>query len=278
MLRGSMLATLAGACLIAAGCMLAGCGRDSCIPETTGPVAQVEFGDGIEIVSPAGTSVRLFADFTPMTYNGRPAIRLRDLIGSDLVTAPDLYGYRFIGTDGFYANMPGKSYGDNTWSQLGIGYLDLVDIRVLFEAALDPMLRKGHNVKYLIRVDVLRSIDVAWSEGRKLAPVGEVPSVTVPDGYPEAGSEGLRLADVVTQVVPADIVPGDHLYRVLALDGTGLPRLLTWEEMRAAYYLPSSDRIAMAESLGPAYQLQLPRTIRLEGGASRALPLGGSGT
>ena len=277
MSRSTVLIALAGAYLIAAGCTLSGCGRDSYIPETSGPVAQVEFGDGIEVVAPAGTTVRIFADSTPTTYNGRPAIPLQELIGADVVTHPDLYGYRFIGTDGFYANMPGKGYGDNTWSQLGIGYLDLVDFRVLFETALDPMLRKGHNVKYVIRVDVLRSIDVVWNDGRKLAPVEDVAPVTVPAGYPEAGTAGLLLADVLTLVLPDDIVPDNQLHRVLGRDGTGLPRLLTWEEMHAAYYLPGSDRIVLEEALGSAYQVQLPRSIRLEGGASRALPLGGGG-
>ncbi len=277
MSRGSHLVAFAGACFIAAGGTLAGCGRDSYIPETTGPVAQVEFGDGIEVVTPAGTWVRLFADHVPSAHNGRPAIPLQDLIGADVVSFPDVYGYRFIGTDGYYANMPGKGYGDNTWAQLGIGYVDLVDVRLVFETARDPMLRKGHNVKYVIRVEVLRSIDVVWSDGRKLAPVAEVPPVTIPEGYPGAGAEGLLLADVVTRVIPADIVPGDHVCRVLARDGTGLPRLLGWEEMHAVYYLPGSDRVVMEESLGPAYQVEMPRSIRLEGGASRALPLGGDG-
>jgi hypothetical protein len=267
---------LAGACLVAAACMLAGCGRDSYIPETSGPVAEIEFGDGIEVVTPAGTSVRLFADYTPATYNGRPAIPLRDLLGTDVVPFPDLYGYRIIGTDGYYANMPGKGYGDNTWSQVGIGYLDLVDYRVIFETTLDPMLRKGHNVKYVIRVEVLRSIDVVWRDGHKLTPVAEVPMVMIPVGYPEAGEAGLLLADVVTQVIPDDIVPADYLCRVLDRDGTSLPRLLTWEEMHAVYYLLSSDRVVMEESLGSAYQLEMPRSIRLEGSASRALSLGGS--
>ena len=271
----SALVTLLGASLVAVGGTLAGCGRDSFVPETSDLLTQVDFGEGIEVAAPAGTSVRLFADYTPSTYNGRPAIPLQELVGADVVTHPDLYGYRFIGTDGFYANMPGKGYGDNTWSQLGIGYLDLVDIRVLFETTLDPMLRKGHNVKYVIRVEVLRSIDVAWSDGRKLAPVEDVAPVTVPAGYPEAGTAGLLLADVVTLVLPDDIVPDNQLHRVLGRDGTGLPRLLTWEEMHAAYYLPGSDRIVLEEALGSAYQVQLPRSIRLEGGASRALPLGG---
>jgi hypothetical protein len=277
MAREHRFAQLALAGLVAISSMLVGCGKDSYIPETSGPVAQVEFGEGIEVVTPTTTLVRLFADYTPITYNGRPAIPLQDLIGTDSVPFPDLYGYRFIGTDGFYANMPGKGYGDNTWSQLAIGYLDLIDVHVLFETALDPMLRKGHNVKWLIRVDVLRSIDVSWGDGHKLAPVTEVPPVTVPAGYPEAGTAGLLLADIVSSAIPGDVTPQDHLLRVLGRDGGGLPRLLTWEEAHSAYYLPGSDRIVMEESLGPAYQVTLPRTVRLEGGAARAIPAGGIG-
>lgn len=262
----SVRVALGGACLVAVLGALAGCGRDSFIPETGGPVAQIEFGDGIEVVTPAGTSVRLFTDYTPTTHNGRPAIPLQVLLGADVVPYPDLYGYRFIGTDGYYADMPGKGYGDNTWSQLGIGYLDLIDVRLLFETTMDPMLRKGHNVKYVIRAEVRRSIDVAWSGGRKLSAVTDVTPVTIPAGYPGAGTDGLRLADVVTHVLPDDVTPGDHLHRVLGRDGAGLPRLLTWEEMQAVYYLPDSDRVVMEEALGPAYRVELPRTLRLEGG------------
>ncbi len=266
---------LAPAILALAGFVLAGCGKDSYIPATAGPVAQIEFGEGIEVVTPGETLVRRFADYTPITHNGRPALPLQELIGADVVTHPDLHGYRFIGTDGFYANMPGKGYGDNTWSQLAIGHLDLLDIHVFFETALDPMLRKGHNVKWLIRVDVLRAIDVSWSDGRKLAPIAEVPSVTVPEGYPEAGAAGLRLSDIVSSVVPRDVSPQAHRHRVTGRDGASLPRLLTWEELQAAYYLPGSDRVVLSESLGPAYQVSLPRAIKLEGGGSRSASTGG---
>jgi len=263
--------------LIAASVSFSGCGKDSYIPETSGPIAQVEFGDGIEVVTAAGTLIRHFADYTPVRYNGRPAIPLQDLIGADSVEFPDLHGYRFVGTDGFYANMPGKGYGDNTWSQLAIGYLDLVDIHVFFETALDPMLRKGHNVKWLIRVEVLRAIDVSWSAGRKLAPLADMTSEVVPPGFPEAGSPGHRLADIVAHVIPGDVVPQTRLYRVIGRDGASLPRLLTWEEMQNAYYLPGSDRVVLQESLGPAYQVGLPRTIRLEGGGSQTMAPAGGG-
>jgi hypothetical protein len=257
------------AVLILASLAVAGCGKDSYIPEPTTPVAQVEFGEGIEVVTPSGTVVRRFADQAQVTYGGRPAIPLQELVGTDAVSFPELYGFRFIGTDGFYANMPGKRYGDNTWSQLGIGYLDLVSVRVVFDTARDPMLRKGHNVKWLIRVEVLRSIDVAWDEGRRLAPVVEITPDTVTAGYPGAGTPGLLLSDIVRNAAPGALVPENHLCRVIGRDGSELPRLLTWEEMQAAYYLFTGDRVVLRESLGPSYQVNLPRTIRIEGGARR---------
>jgi hypothetical protein len=139
---------------------------------------------------------------------------------------------------------------------------------VSFETERDPSLRKGHNVKWLVRVEVLRSIDVAWNGGRKLAPVEEVAPGTIPDGFPEAGTPGLMLADVARHAAPADTPFENHLYRVLARDGTSLPRLLTWAEMHEAYYVPASDRIVMQEALGAAYQLSQPKLIRLEGGGS----------
>ncbi len=260
--------------LVAAGCLLlsalvaGGCGKDSYISEPESIAAEVEFGSGVEIVTPTQTVPRYFADLDTITHNGRPAVGLRDLIGSDLLASPDLYGYRFIGTDGFYANMPGKKYGDNTWGQLEIGYLDLIDIHVLFETERDPNLRKGHNVKWLIQVQALRSIDVDWGEARKLAPIDEVASDTIPTGYPEAGAVGLMLTDIVGHVAPADLAAQNYLYRVLGEDGAALPRLLTWEEMHEAFYIRESDRIVMPEALGAAYQVQRPQTIRLEGSGS----------
>lgn len=253
--------------LLAAGLGLTGCGRDSYVVEAGGPESMAVFGEGIDVAAPTGTVVRLFADHVPITHNGRPAIPLQELIGANVVPYPELYGFRLIGTDGFYANMPGKGYGDNTWQQLALGYLDLVDVHVVFETAQDPMLRKGHNVKWLIRAEVLRALEVSWSDGRKLAAVTEVPTTTVPEGYAEAGAAGLLLADVVAHVLPGDRVPGAHVYRLLGRDGTSLPRLLTWEEMHTAYYLPGSDRVVMLASLGAAYEVSRPRTIRVEGGA-----------
>jgi hypothetical protein len=244
--------------------VLAGCGKDSNIADPLTTQAPVEFGDGIELVTPADTLIRFFEEFTPVTINGRPAIPLRQLVGESVVPRPDLHGFRFIGTDGFYANMPGKEYGDNTWEQLALGHLDLIDFRVVFQTELDESLRKGHNVKYLIRVEVLRSLDVTWADGRKLAPVGELTPVTIPAGYPESGMDGLPLASFVSYSLPGDLTPSDFLYRVLSRTGASLPRLLTWEEVNATYYLPASDRVVMAEALGAAYQVDEPKTVRAE--------------
>ncbi|MBP6875493.1 MAG: hypothetical protein KBD56_05440 [Candidatus Eisenbacteria bacterium] len=241
------------------------CGKDSYISETLGPNASVEFGDGVEIISPSDTLIRLFADFEPIAYQGRPAIRLDRLVGG-VVDHPDMYGYRFIGTDGFYANMPGKGYGDNTWAQLSIGYLDLADVRLLFETAQDPNLRKGHNVKYVIRVEVLRAIDVRWQDRRKLAPITEIETTLLPEGYEGAGTAAIKLADLAAYSLPSDIDPSLRQYRVLSRDGTSLPRLLTWEEMHTAFYVPASDLIVMPDALGPAYRLSEPAQVRVEGG------------
>ncbi|MBD3235340.1 MAG: hypothetical protein GF330_01385 [Candidatus Eisenbacteria bacterium] len=140
--------------------LLGACGKDSYLTGATGPEASVAFGEGVEILPPGDSVIRRFADFTPIEHHGRPAIGLPTLVGSDLVGEPELYGYRLVGTDGFYANMPGKEYGDNSWDQLSLGHLDLTDFRVLFETERDPNLRKGHNVKWLIRIELLRAIDV----------------------------------------------------------------------------------------------------------------------
>ena len=130
------------------------------------------------------------------------------------------------------------------------------------------MLRNGHNVKRLIRAELLRAIDVVWTESHKLAAVQEVPSTTIPEGYEGVGETGLSLAAIVSAVLPADLDPARYTYRVLASLGVSLPRPLTWEEMEAAYYILTSDRIVMNAELGTAYQLASPRTIRLEGSGS----------
>jgi hypothetical protein len=243
---------------------LAACGKDSAITEAAGPTVEIEFAEGVEIHTPSDTLARYFDNFAATAYQGRPAIALRELLGG-VVAQPELYGYRFIGTDGYYANMPGKEYGDNTWSQLGIGYLDLIDIRIAFDTDADPALRKGHNVKWVIRVDVLRAIDIVWPAGRKLAAVDEVDTTLIPEGYPGAGTSGLRLDDVILLGLPDDLPPESYLYRLRAPDGSELPRLLTWTETRETYYLPDEDRVVMAEALGSAYQVAQPRTVLLEG-------------
>jgi len=260
---------LAGAGVLL-GCLLASaCGKDSYFTDPAPPTTQVEYGEGVEVVTPTATLVRLFADFAPESREGHPAIPLQALVGADAVSDPVLYGYRLIGTDGYYADMPGKRYGDNTWAQLAIGYLDLATLRVVFATEQDPMLRKGHNVKWLIRVDVLRSIDVVWDDGRRLVPVAEVAAETVPEGFPEAGASGSLLTAIILDGAPRELVPEDHLYRVIARDGSELPRLLTWEEASSAWYLHASDRVVLREALGPAYRLSLPRAVRIEGGVDR---------
>ena len=242
----------------------AGCGKDSYFNESAGPAATVELGEGIEVITPADTLLRFFDDFTASTFQDRPAIPLQDLIGVDAVESPVLHAFRLIGTDGFYANMPGKGYGDNTWTQLSVGYLDLIDFGVVFQTELDPMLRKGHNVKWLIRVEVLRAIDVLWTDGRKPAPVRDIATVTLPDGYTASGDPGMTLASVVEHVCPSDLVLPDYLFRVRGAGGSSLPRLLTWEEMNRAYFVPELDRVLMPEELGSAYELADPQSIRLE--------------
>jgi hypothetical protein len=111
---------------------------------------------------------------------------------------------------------------------------------------------------------VLRSLDVSWPDGRKLAPLAEVPRVTVPPGYPESGTEGVLLASFVSYSLPGDLQTSDFLFRVLSRTGASLPRLLTWEEVTATYYLPASDRVVMAEALGAIYRLEEPKGVRLE--------------
>ena len=245
----------------------AGCGKDSHISRTEGPDVSIEFGDGVEIVSPSGTTSRLFDQFTPTTFAGRPAIGLKELVGTDLVTHPDLYGYRFIGTDGFYANMPGKGYGDNTWAQLNFGYLDLTEFKIIFQTENDKYLRKGHNVKWLIQVQLLRSVDIRWPEGRKLSPVDEIATSILSADYADAGSEAIALTSLVSETVPDNIDPSGFIFRVSARDGSDLPRLLTWEELGTAFYLPDSDLVVMPAALGSAYQLEQLQRVSLEGEA-----------
>lgn len=226
----------------------------------------MEFGEGVEIISPADTTIRLFATFDPVIWQGRQAIPLQTLVGSDRVASPTLYGYRLIGTDGYYANMPGKGYGDNSWDQLRIGYLDLTQLRALFEAGRDPNLRQGHNVKFVVRVELLRSIDVDWGARRKLAPLVELESLALPEGYEESGAAAVCLARAVEYALPGDLDPADYQYRVQASGGASLPRLLTWLEVGAAYHLLEADAVVLPTALGPAYRLASPMRIRLEGG------------
>jgi len=261
--RNQLVAQIAAAAVVLA-CI--GCGKDSYITATPGPDATVEFGDGIELIAPGDTLIHWFEDFEPITYQNRPALRLRELVGDELVAQPELYGYRLIGIDGFYANMPGKGYGDNTWEQLLIGYLDLSDFRVIFETERDPNLRKGHNVKWLIRVELLRSIDVDWGAARKLAPIAELEATTLPAGYDAEGEPAVPLTAVVSYSLPDDLTPEGFQYRVSARSGAGLPRLLTWAELETAYYLLSEDRVVLPAALGSAYALEEPWRIRLEGG------------
>ena len=44
----------------------AGCGKDSCIAEPEPVAVTVEFGEGVEITSAAGTHIRLFDDYDPI--------------------------------------------------------------------------------------------------------------------------------------------------------------------------------------------------------------------
>ncbi len=241
-----------------------GCGKDSYITRTAGPEVSVEFGTGIELVTATETCPCLFDEFPATTFNGHPAISLKDLIKPGLVAYPELYGYRFIGTDGFYANMPGKGYGDNSWSQLSFGYLDLTDFSVIFQTQHDSNLRNGHNIKWLIQIQLLRSIDICFDNTHKLSSVEELDTVTLSGDYADAGAEGIALIHLVIQAIPANLDPEASLYRVQARTGDSLPRLLSWTEMETAFYLPATDIIALPASLGDAYQLEQPLRITLE--------------
>ena len=53
-------------------------------------------------------------------------------------------------------------------------------------------------------------------------------------------------------------------YDVKKYDEKLASQMESWEEMGDAYFLPEADQIVMSEALGPAYQVQLPKTIDVE--------------
>ncbi|MBN2414352.1 hypothetical protein JXO52_00845 [bacterium] len=174
----------------------------------------------------------------------------------DVYDPRELYAYRFEGDDGFSAST--KGYADNTWEQLGLGYILCAIRRVIFPDELID-LPGAYNVSDVARVLVSRKIDVTSPDSSGFVRLADLSTVQVQnwDGITE---DAVSLADIATRFVNA---PAGHEYNLAAIDGYSFKTALTWEQFQTGYWLLDSRRTIFTHAdLGSSkYKMSYLQTI-----------------
>ena len=172
------------------------------------------------------------------------AIWLKDFVSTDLIPnasdkdgntyeARGLYAYRVQGEDGFCA--ANKGYADNTWEEMGLGYV-LVDAqRVVFPDELID-LPSAYNTKDVRHIRVYRKFDVVSPDSTGFVSEAGLNVVQAlnSDGETE---DAIALADFITPIVAN---PAGKTFTLESVDGYNPPETLTWEQMLTGFWLLDS--------------------------------------
>lgn len=172
------------------------------------------------------------------------AIWLKDFISTDLIPnatdkdgntyeARGLYAYRIQDDVGYCA--ANKGYADNTWDQMGLGYV-LVDAqRVVFPDDLID-LPGAYNVKDVSHIRVYRKFDVISSDTTGFTSINGLTVVQAQNSDGE-NEDAIALADFITPLVAN---PEGKTYTLTSVDGYTPPEPLTWEQMQTGHWLLGS--------------------------------------
>jgi hypothetical protein len=190
-------------------------------------------------------------------FEGDESIRLSDFIDSVVTELPEIYAYRVIGSDGFYAALKGSP--DNTWEHMQKGYLKLSNRMSTFESSLGLMGR--YFVKDVASIELLRKIDVklgAEKDTTFLIIGMQVNTYSDPQDEFYNGRGGIRLSDFIEPFISS---PEDYSYKLISVQGD--EKIHPWSEIQTGWWLADLDLTKFNPDLGPDSKMHFLLTIEL---------------
>lgn len=223
------------------------CGSDSDSPTAPGPSGEYIW------VHLEQDSTQVFLNTLPsVDIDGAAAVHLDHLVSTTLIPmyeaqndsvydARVLYGYLFMGDDGFSPHTRG--YPSNTWEQMPLGYIIVATRRVVFpDEAID--LPGAYNVKDTGHLHIRRKFDVVAADTSAFFELADMPVVQIPN-FQEELEDAVGLADFVAALVED---PSANTFHLTALDGFGTSDALTWEQLQTGYWLLATKRTRFTDS------------------------------
>jgi hypothetical protein len=204
------------------------------------------------------TFVRYFDLMEKVTFEGGEAIRLSDFVDSTMTDYPQIYAYRVIGSDGFYAAQKGSP--DNVWEHMQKGYLRLSDRRATFESDLG--LAGRYYVKDVVSIELLRKIDTKFEEEeeasfRLIADMHADIYLDSADAFYD-GRAGIRLSDFVDTLTS---FPENYTYNLISVQGE--KKEFSWSEFQTGWWLLDLDLTKFSPDLGVDSKISHLQTIEL---------------
>lgn len=204
------------------------------------------------------TFVRYFDLLEKVTFEGDEVIRLADLIDSTMTDFPQIYAYRVIGSDGFYAAKKGSP--DNIWEHIQKGYLKLSDRKATFERSLG--LAGRYYVKDVASIELLRKIDTKFEEKEEssFSLIVDMKVTTYLDSA-EAfynGRAGIKLSELIDTLTST---PEEYSYNLMSASGG--EKEFSWSEFQTGWWLLGLDLTKFSPDLGIDSKISYLQTIEL---------------
>jgi hypothetical protein len=204
------------------------------------------------------TFIRYFDIMEKVTFEGVETIRLSDFVDSTMTDYPQIYAYRVIGSDGFYAAKKGSP--DNVWEHMQKGYLRLNDRRATFESSLGLLGR--YYVKDVASIELLRKIDTKFKgeEEPGFSLIVDKHATIYLDSADAFynGRAGIRLSDLVDTLTPT---PENYTYNLISVQGK--KKELAWSEFQTGWWLLDLDLTKFSPDLGVDSRISHLQTIEL---------------
>lgn len=204
------------------------------------------------------TFTRYFDLMPKANFEGDEAIRLSDFVDSVVTERPQIYAYRVIGTDGFYARLKGSP--DNVWEHMQRGYLKLSNRRAAFDQSLG--LEGRYYVKDVAGIELLRKIEIKLTGDQdltfSLTADMEMTAYSDPADPFYDGRLGVRLADFVDTLVS---IPEGYVYHLISVNGENTT--FSWSELQTGWWIIDLDLTKFYPDLGPDSRIPYLEAIEL---------------
>lgn len=190
------------------------------------------------------TFIRYFDLMEKIIFEGDEAIRLSDFVDSTMTDYPQIYAYRVIGSDGFYAAKKGSP--DNVWEHMQKGYLKLNDRRATFESSLG--LEGRYYVKDVASIELLRKIDTKFKEEEASFRLIVDMHATIYQDSADVfynGRAGIKLSDFVDTLTST---PESYTYNLISAQGE--KKEFFWSEFQTGWWLLDLDLTKFSPDLG----------------------------